>query len=185
LNRDIASIPSSHLPLYRLLSIAIACLTLLFGCSEPGATATSSDPQDYPEPPPPITSATQILSGGWLVAGDGSKPQFDSVIVVTGGTIVAMGKRGQVPVPADSVGLDASGKWILPGPLTELRQQFAARDHAAPLSFSSNSLTALTTGRAANLVLLNRNPLTDPEALTDLHAQMHAGDYRVTPQSSP
>ena len=38
---------------------------------------------------------------------------FDAVVVIQGARVIAAGKRGTVPVPPDSVGIDASGKFIV------------------------------------------------------------------------
>lgn len=135
--------------------------------------------QDYPEPPPPITSATQILSGGWLLRGDGSDPQFDSILVIRDGKVVGLGKRGSVDVPADSVGIDASGKWILPGTADQLLAAFQERKHDAPTQFATAQMAAIEVGSTANLVLLKSNPLTDPQALEDVHAVVLDGVVQV------
>lgn len=169
---------------------ALLCLTMLLGCGESDPSSTpnaqpeqaASDAQTtYPEPPPPLTSSTQILSGGWLLSGDGSDPQFDSIIIVRDGAIVGFGKRGSLDVPADSIGIDASGKWILPGNTEQLAAAFGQRAHDAPTQFAGEQLAPIAVGRSAELVLLNSNPLTDPQALDDVHAVMIEGELRVLP----
>jgi hypothetical protein len=147
-------------------------------------TGQTSDQQasvdrTFPEPPPPVTSTTQILSGGWLLSGDGSDPQFDSIVVIRDGLIVGVGKRGTVDVPADSVGVDASGKWILPGTTAQLSAAFGQRNHDAPTQFATTQMPAIEVGRSAELVLLNSNPLTDPQALDDVHAIVSNGQVEV------
>ena len=170
----------------RCLFVLIAAL-LAGACSETQTPAPSGTPTPpgttgaaaLPEPPAPLTSATHIYSGGWLVRGDGSEPLFDGLVVVREGRIVALGKRGEVDVPADSVGIDASGKWLLPGSLESLRRAFAQRDHEAPLQFGGDALPALTPGSNADFVLLNRDPLRDPEALTDVHGIVSGGELSL------
>lgn len=173
----------------RLTILALAMTLFVGACSEPDsaseqntATPSATEPRNYPEPPAPMTSSTQILSGGWLLSGDGSKPQFDAIVVIRDGVIVGMGKRGTIDVPADSVGVDASGKWILPGNSTLLNAAFGDRKHDAPTQFSSSQLPAISVGRSADLVLLNSNPLTDPQALNDVHAIVSKGQVEVQPE---
>lgn len=174
----------------RLTILALAVTLFVSACSENKSVADSAPEQstaslgateqrNYPEPPPPMTSSTQILSGGWLLSGDGSKPQFDAIVVIRDGVIVGVGKRGTIDVPADSVGVDASGKWILPGNTTRLTAAFGERKHDAPTQFSSSQLPAISVGRSADLVLLNSNPLTDPQALNDVHAIVSKGQVEV------
>lgn len=174
----------------RLSMLALAMTLFVSSCGESkpeaapsveqsAATQAATEPRNYPEPPPPMTSSTQILSGGWLLTGDGSKPQFDAIVVIRDGVIVGVGKRGTIDVPADSVGVDASGKWILPGNSAQLTAAFGNRKHDAPTQFSSSQLPAISVGRSADLVLLNSNPLTDPQALNDVHAIVSNGQVEV------
>ncbi len=129
-----------------------------------------------------MQSATQIYSGGWVVQGDGTEPQFDHIVVVTDGQIMAVGKRGTIDVPADSIGIDVSGKWLLPGPLAALQAAFAEREHDAPLVFGSTELNAFTANTPAHIVLLNANPLRDPAAFDDLHGIVTQGELTLATQ---
>jgi hypothetical protein len=56
-----------------------------------------------------------VVQGGTLIDGNGGAPVANSVIVVTGNRITAVGRAGQVEVPAGAEVVDASGKWITPG----------------------------------------------------------------------
>src|SRR5581483_8795582 len=73
-------------------SVLIAGILLLAGCQK---------------------SDTRVFIGGTAVTAPGAPPIEDSVIVVSGHTIRAVGKRRDVPVPQDSERTDASGKWIV------------------------------------------------------------------------
>jgi hypothetical protein len=42
-------------------------------------------------------------------------PVPNSVVVVTGNRITAVGRQGQVPIPAGAQVINAAGKWVLPG----------------------------------------------------------------------
>ena len=57
----------------------------------------------------------RVIQGGTLVDGNGGAPVPNSVIVITGNRITAVGRAGQVQVPAGARVIDATGKWITPG----------------------------------------------------------------------
>ncbi|MGI9327091.1 MAG: hypothetical protein ACR2PZ_17870 [Pseudomonadales bacterium] len=113
------------------LTSLCALLLCLAGCqkaSETPATASSTAPSvdrappSFLDPAPAAPrSTTIILSGGTLLEAEVSQAQdlFDAVVVITNGKLVATGKRGSVPVPADSVGIDTSGKYIVAEPTTD------------------------------------------------------------------
>ena len=56
-----------------------------------------------------------VVQGGTLIDGNGGSPVANSVIVVTGNRITAVGRAGEVQVPAGAEIVDASGKWVTPG----------------------------------------------------------------------
>lgn len=56
-----------------------------------------------------------VLQGGTLIDGRGGAPIEDAVVVVRGNRIAAVGRRGQVPVPAGANVIQTSGRTILPG----------------------------------------------------------------------
>lgn len=56
-----------------------------------------------------------VIQGGTLIDGNGGQPLANSVIVVQGNRISAVGAAGQVQIPAGAQIIDASGKWIIPG----------------------------------------------------------------------
>ncbi len=58
-----------------------------------------------------------VIKGGNLIDGTGVKPRKNSVIVVEGARIKAVGKEGEVKVPkkAKKTEIDASGKTVMPG----------------------------------------------------------------------
>lgn len=59
-------------------------------------------------------SDTKILIGATTLPGPGAPPIADSVIVVTGKTIRAVGLQKDIPIPQDSERTDLTGKWIVP-----------------------------------------------------------------------
>ncbi|HVO92630.1 MAG TPA: amidohydrolase family protein [Terriglobales bacterium] len=56
-----------------------------------------------------------VVQGGKLIDGTGRSPIDDCVIVIQAGRFQAVGKRGEVTVPADAEVVDVKGKTILPG----------------------------------------------------------------------
>src|SRR5438045_6191391 len=58
---------------------------------------------------------TLVIQGGTLIDGNGGAPVANSVIVIQGNRITAVGRAGQVQVPAGAQIINAAGKWITPG----------------------------------------------------------------------
>ena len=56
-----------------------------------------------------------VIQGGTLIDGNGGAPVANSVIVIQGDRITAVGKAGQVQVPAGAQVINAAAKWITPG----------------------------------------------------------------------
>jgi imidazolonepropionase-like amidohydrolase len=58
---------------------------------------------------------TLVIEGGTLIDGNGGAPVPNSVVVVEGNRIAAVGPAGEVQVPDGAQVIDAAGKWVLPG----------------------------------------------------------------------
>src|SRR4051812_36045026 len=56
-----------------------------------------------------------VIQGGTLVDGNGGAPVPNSVIVIQGNRITAVGRARQVQVPAGAQVINAQGKWVTPG----------------------------------------------------------------------
>src|SRR5258708_26318686 len=56
-----------------------------------------------------------VIRGGLLVDGTGRPPIDNSVIVIEGDRFKAIGRSGEVTVPAGAQVIDAKGKTVLPG----------------------------------------------------------------------
>jgi amidohydrolase family protein len=69
----------------------------------------------FPTPSRAQKSMPLVLQGGTLIDATGRPPVEDSVIVVEGERIKAVGKRGEVSIPRGARIIDVKGKTILPG----------------------------------------------------------------------
>lgn len=56
-----------------------------------------------------------VIQGGTLIDGNGGAPVPNSVIVIQGNRISAVGRAGTVQIPAGATVINAAGKWITPG----------------------------------------------------------------------
>jgi hypothetical protein len=56
-----------------------------------------------------------VMQGGKLIDGTGRPPIENSVIVIQAGKFRAVGRSGQVAIPADAQVIDVKGKTVLPG----------------------------------------------------------------------
>jgi len=94
----------------RFIVIAIAiCLMAIFtafACGEglSPVTTTRSNPVD-----------TVAITGATLIDGSGHAPVKDTVVIVTGDSIVAAGRRAQIKIPNGARVIDAHGLVIAPG----------------------------------------------------------------------
>ena len=55
------------------------------------------------------------LAGGTLVDVESGNEIANSVVLIEGDRIKAVGREGEVPIPSNTVRMDARGKWIIPG----------------------------------------------------------------------
>src|SRR5580692_10590313 len=60
-------------------------------------------------------TAALVIQGGTLIDGNGGAPLLNSVVVIQGNRITAVGRAGQVQVPAGAQLVNAAGKWLTPG----------------------------------------------------------------------
>jgi len=58
---------------------------------------------------------TVVILGATLIDGSGRPPIRNSAVVIKGDSIVAVGRRGQIKVPANSRVIDARGLVLAPG----------------------------------------------------------------------
>ena len=77
----------------------------------------------------PAGAATLALVGGTLVDGTLREPIRDSVILVDGERIVAVGTVDTLPVPAGVEVVSTEGMTVLPGPVFKQRMRWLAGSH--------------------------------------------------------
>ena len=58
--------------------------------------------------------AATVYEGARLITGDGSAPIADSAFVVENGRFTAVGRKGQIKVPAGAARVDLTGKTVMP-----------------------------------------------------------------------
>lgn len=86
------------------------------------SVATAQPPADQT---PPL-----VLAGGTLIDGKGGQPIRDSIIVIQGERIVAVGTRTEVQIPPNSHVVSTAGKTVLPGLIDS---HMHMRDYMVPL----------------------------------------------------
>ena len=96
-------------PLFRNVLYRTSCLLVgalaLGACSGP------------PEPPPSAPSApagVTVFEGARVIVGDTSAPLENATFVVAGNRFVAVGRAGEVEVPAGAARVSLAGKTVMP-----------------------------------------------------------------------
>src|SRR5258705_4532539 len=62
-----------------------------------------------------MTEKILVVQGGKVIDGTGRAPVENSVIVIHGGRFQAVGRSGEVSIPANAEIVDVRGKSVLPG----------------------------------------------------------------------
>ena len=98
---------------------------------------------------------TKVLMGATTIPAQGAKPIEDSVIVIRGHTIQAVGARKDVSMPQSADRTDLAGRWVV------------------PLEGSR-----IAVNEMANLMVLERAPNgIKPESPADVGARIVNGDW--------
>lgn len=119
---------------------------------------------------------TLVLKGGSVYASPEAAPIVDAVIVTSAGTIAAVGRAGEVQIPADARVIDCTGKTIVAGfwnshvHFTEAVWQNAAKGPAAPLTAHMQAM--LTRWGFTTVWDLGSNPAE----LLPLRQRVNAGE---------
>lgn len=88
------------------------------------------------------------ITGARLIDGTGDAPVDDAVIVITGNKFSAVGRRGQVTVPADAEVIDVKGRTVIPG-LIDAHIHFSAAVNPTDVERNNAAHAAL---RSADLL---------------------------------
>jgi imidazolonepropionase-like amidohydrolase len=73
-------------------------------------------------------TAVRVFEGARLITGDGGAPITDAVFIVANGQFTAVGRRGQINIPAGAVRVDLTGKTIMPAIIDAHKHLAATRD---------------------------------------------------------
>src|SRR5713101_8478755 len=81
----------------------------------------------------PVTKAQQpasatVFEGARLIVGDGSAPVADSAFIVENGRFTAVGRKGQLKVPAGAAHVDLTGKTVIPAIIDAHKHLAVTRD---------------------------------------------------------
>lgn len=99
----------------------------------------------------------KVLIGATTVQTPYAPPLKDSIIVIAGSKIRAVGLRQDVPVPQASDRTDLTGQWIVPAPGSKI-----------------------DAGETANLMVLDHEPKgVTPASPQDVGAQIVAGEWQA------
>src|SRR5229473_3965840 len=70
-------------------------------------------------------AAVTVFEGARLITGDGSAPIADSAFIVENGRFTAVGRKGQLKVPAGAAHVDLTGKTVMPA-IIDVHKHLAA-----------------------------------------------------------
>ncbi len=93
---------SESRPVMLVTSLCSIALILATGCSTPETVEA------------PQATAVTVFEGARLIVGDGSEPIEDTAFIVENDRFTAVGRRGQLDVPAGATRVDLTGKTVMP-----------------------------------------------------------------------
>jgi hypothetical protein len=100
-----------------------------------------------------------VIVGATLVDGGGRAPVADSVVVVRGTAIAAVGDRVHTPIPKGAALVDGRRRWLAPAPATA-----APALVPAITALVRGPLARVQVGQPAHLALLDADPRADGTA---------------------
>ena len=86
-----------------LFFISVACAVGLSACSSAGSAQV-----------PAANQPATLFEGAQLIVGDGSAPIERSAFLVSGNRLTAVGRQGEVQLPAGATRVDLAGKTVMP-----------------------------------------------------------------------
>jgi len=108
-------------------------------------------------------STVLAVTGATLIDGTDRSPIRDSVILVEGGRIRAVGSRGDVKIPAEAGRFDARGKFVLPG-LWDTHAHFEQVEWG-PLYLAAGITTARDCGNEFDFITAVRRAIDSGNGL--------------------
>lgn len=93
---------------------------------------------------------TVTVTGARLIDGTGAAPIEDSVVVIQGDRIQAVGARTETPIPSGGEIIDGAGKTIIPG-LVEMHAHYNGDVARAEQHFKAQLYYGVTTSRSMGL----------------------------------
>lgn len=109
------------------------------------APLRSSVSRSFSELPPPNVVA---IIGATLIDGSGGVPVKDSVVIIKGDSIGAVGKRGQIKIPEGALLIDARGLVVAPGFIdTHNHSDRGLDDDPSAASQVSQGITTVAVGQ--------------------------------------
>lgn len=124
-----------------LSSVLMLCLLATAGMVQPKRSNAAPQPAE-----------TVVINGGTIIDVSTGKEIKDSVIVVEGDRIKAVGRNGQVTIPQGARIIDARGKWIIPG-LTDMHSHITGSKNLPLGLYLANGVTTIRDP-GGNLTLL-------------------------------
>ena len=73
-------------------------------------------------------TAVTVFEGARLIVGDGSAPVADAAFIVENGRFTAVGRKGQLKVPAGAARVDLTGKTVMPAIIDAHKHLAVTRD---------------------------------------------------------
>ena len=121
----------------------------------------------------PGDAALTVIVGATLVDGGGRAPVADSVVVVRGGMIAAVGDRVHTPIPKGAALVDGRRSWITPAPAT------GPVLPAAIAAMLRGPIARVQAGQPAHLALLDADPRSADGAPARVRRLWIAGKSRA------
>ena len=98
-----------------LLGLAVALPLVAFETQTAWSQRSNTALKEIDDPPAPESNYLQAVVGATLIDGRGGAALKNSVVVIRGNRIEAIGPRDLVPVPAGATVVEATGLTLLPG----------------------------------------------------------------------
>src|ERR1700736_4582 len=73
-------------------------------------------------------TAVTVFEGARLIVGDGSAPVADAAFIVENGRFTAVGRKGQLKIPAGAARVDLTGKTVMPAIIDAHKHLAVTRD---------------------------------------------------------